>query len=135
MNRETIGCPGPDCNSCVILLSVKVLVLASAAVLLAAASSAIASSSSRPILRVMRMQPPTVSGAAFRPKERVKVTFDVGAQRFVRFVRTTRVGAFTASAPAGELDRCGDLFLVVAVGARGDRATIKLQLPDCPPAP
>ena len=35
----------------------------------------------------------------------------------------------------GRPDRCGDLFLVVAVGARGDRATIKLQLPDCPPAP
>ena len=53
------------------------------------------------------------------------MTFDVGASRFVRFVRTTRVGAFTASAPAGELDRrAARSFLVVAVGARGDRATI-----------
>jgi hypothetical protein len=113
----------------------KVLVSAMAAFVLAAASSAAASSSSRPTLRVTRMQPPTVTGAAFHARERVKVTFDVGAQRLVRFVRTTRLGAFTATAAGGELDRCGDLLLVRAVGARGDRATIKLQLPDCPPQP
>ena len=113
----------------------KELVLAIAAALLAATSTALGAASSRPILRITHMQPPKVVGTSFRPTERVKVTFDVGAQRFVRFVRTTKVGAFTASAAVGELDRCGDLLLVVAVGARGDRATIKLQLPDCPPQP
>jgi hypothetical protein len=113
----------------------KVRVLALAAALLAVASTALASSSSRPTLRITRMQPPTVAGASFRPTERVKVTFDVGAQRSVRFVRTTRAGAFTASAAAAELDRCGDMLLVLAAGARGDRASVKLKLPDCPPQP
>jgi hypothetical protein len=53
----------------------------------------------------------------------------------VCYTRTTPSGSFTASAASGNLDRCGDLLLVVAVGRLGDRATLKLQLPDCPPQP
>lgn len=103
---------------------------------LALASCAAAASSTRPILRLVQSQPPVVSGSHFRHAERVKVTFDVGAQRFVRFVRTNRSGVFSASAAAGDLDRCGDQLLVVAVGLRGrESASVKLQLPDCAPQP
>jgi len=102
---------------------------------LALASVAVAASGARPALRLVQSQPPIVSGSHFRHAERVTVTFDVGAQRFVRFVRTTRTGSFSASAASGNLDRCGDRLLVVAVGRLGDRASVKLQLPECPPQP
>ncbi len=99
------------------------------------ASCAAAASTARPALRLVQSQPPIVSGSHFHPAERVKVTFNVGAQRFVRIVRTSRSGSFSASAAPGALDRCGDLLLVIAVGLRGDSARVKLQLPDCPPQP
>lgn len=102
---------------------------------LAFAACAAAATSVRPVLRIVHAQPPIVSGAHFRHAERVQVTFDLGAQRFVRFVRTTGAGTFSASAASGDLDRCGDQLLVVAVGRLGDRASVKLQLPDCPPQP
>lgn len=117
------------------LSSMKALLTAAVLAALALASFAAAATSARPVLRLVRSQPPIVSGAHFRHAERVKVTFDVGAQRFVRFVRTTAAGTFAASAASGNLDRCGDQLLVVAVGRLGDRASVKLQLPDCPPAP
>lgn len=113
----------------------KVLLSLAVTGALAAASVATAASGARPALRLVKSQPPIVSGSHFRHSERVKVTFDVGAQRFVRYARTTPSGSFTASAASGNLDRCGDLLLVVAVGRLGDRATLKLQLPDCPPQP
>ena len=53
------------------------------------------------MLRIVQAQPPIVSGAHFRHAERVKVTFDLGAQRFVRIVRTTAAGSFSASAASG----------------------------------
>jgi hypothetical protein len=113
----------------------KALLIAAVLAALAFASCAAAASSARPVLRLVQSQPPIVSGSHFRHAERVKVTFDVGAQRFVRFVRTTPTGSFAASAASGDLDRCGGQLLVVAVGRLGDRASVKLQLPDCPPQP
>jgi hypothetical protein len=114
---------------------VKALLIFAVLGVLATAASAAAASSSRPVLRLVRQQPPVVSGYHFRRAERVKVTFGVGAQRFVRIVRTSRTGAFSAKGLDGALDRCGDQLLIVAVGRLGDRASVKLQLPDCPPAP
>lgn len=113
----------------------KALLTCAVLAALALASCAAAATSARPVLRLAQSQPPIVSGSHFRHAERVKVTFDVGAQRFVRFVRATRTGSFTASAADGVLDRCGDQLLVVAVGRLGSRASVKLQLPDCPPQP
>jgi hypothetical protein len=113
----------------------KTLLTAAVLAALALASCAAAAPSARPVLRIVQSQPPIVSGAHFRHAERVKVTFDLGAQRFVRIVRTTPTGSFSASAASGSLDRCGDRLLVVAVGRLGDRASVKLQLPDCPPSP
>jgi len=113
----------------------KALLTAAVLAALALASCAAAASSTRPLLRLVQSQPPIVRGTHFRHAERVKVTFDVGAQRFVRIVRTTLTGSFSASAASGNLDRCGDQLLVVAVGKLGDRASVKLQLPDCPPQP
>ena len=113
----------------------KSLLTAALLAALALATCAAAATSARPVLRIVHSQPPIVSGTHFRHAERVKVTFDLGAQRFVRIVHTTGAGTFSASAASGNLDRCGDRLLVVAVGRLGDRASVKLQLPDCPPQP
>jgi hypothetical protein len=113
----------------------KALLTAAVIAALALASYAAAASSTRPVLRLVQSQPPIVRGSHFRHAERVKVTFDLGAQQFVRVVRTTSTGSFSASGASGNLDRCGGQLLVVAVGRLGDRASVKLQLPDCPPQP
>jgi hypothetical protein len=113
----------------------KALLTCAVLAALALAACAAAATSALPALQLVQQQPPVVSGSHFRHAERVTVTFGVGGQRFVRIVRATRTGTFSASAAAGVLDRCGDQLLVVAVGRLGSRATVKLQLPLCPPAP
>ena len=113
----------------------KALLRLAALAALALPPCAAAAAGARPALRLVQAQPPIVSGSHFGRGERVKVTFDVGAARYVRLVRASRIGTFSASAASGSLDRCGDQLLVVAIGLRGDRASVKLQLPDCPPQP
>lgn len=89
----------------------------------------------RATVTLVSLAPPAVRGAHFKNRERVRVTFVSGATRAVRTVRSGRGGGFTvALASDVVLDRCGDLLLVSAVGARGSRASLKRPLPDCPPS-
>jgi hypothetical protein len=99
-------------------------------------SSVSTEAASRATLRVTDSSPLTVRGTSFKARERVRVSFTLETRTVVRRVRATAGGRFTAS--AGEdvrVDRCGDFFLVVAVGNRGSRASLKAPLPDCPPSP
>jgi hypothetical protein len=98
------------------------------------ASQALGGHQVRPLLKLVATAPVKVHGTHFRSTERVRVTFDLGAQNVVRTIRASRAGAFTASTDA-DFDRCGALVIVRAVGARSGAATVKLQLPDCAPNP
>jgi len=100
------------------------------------ASTAFGAARAHPILKLVASAPPKVHGTHFRSSERVRVTFDLGAQNVVRTVRASRLGAFTTSAGDADFDRCGALVVIRAVGLRsGAASTIKLQLPDCAPSP
>ena len=96
---------------------------------LAAATSA----PTKPRLALSVVQPATVRGTHFAALERVRVSFSAGGAASMRTVRTTAAGTFVAPAPAVfTYSPCGAPLLVIAVGARGDRATLKLAQRECP---
>ena len=100
------------------------------------ASAALGAPRAHPILKLVASAPPKVHGTHFRSAERVRVTFYLGTQNVVRTVRTTKLGAFTASSGDADFDRCGALVVIRAIGLRsGVASTVKLQLPDCAPSP
>jgi len=67
-----------------------------------------------------------IRGTGFRPVEKVTVRTPIA----VLTIRTSRLGSFHAVFPA---DRCTS-GMVVALGARGDRALLRLPRALCPPA-
>ena len=79
-------------------------------------------------VRVVTLSPLAVRGTGFKAHERVRVTASPGG---TRRVRARGDGSFRVafSMPA---DRCAGLS-VSAVGARGDRASLKLPQMACPP--
>ena len=87
----------------------------------------------KPTLTLVAPQPATVRGAHFARLERVHVGFSAGGPSATRTVRTTASGTFVAVAPADfAYSPCGAPLLVSAVGARGDRATLKVPQRECP---
>jgi hypothetical protein len=100
---------------------------------LALAAGAAASSTTSPALRLVSKTPLTVKGLHFKARESVRVTLYAGG-RTTRIVRTSAVGSFAASFQDVDLDRCGVGYLVWARGHFGDRASLKIPLPECPPA-
>jgi hypothetical protein len=110
--------------------AIKRLVAASAATLALAAATASAADL-RPALRVVDRQPLVVRGVHFRPHERVRLT---GAAIRPASVTTTAAGSFVVRLTQTSDDRCSGVMLLVAVGAAGDRAVLKLPQPECPPA-
>ena len=75
----------------------------------------------------------TVRGAHFAPREVVRVTILGPAPRIQRRVRTSATGTFTVPVPS--FDPCTESLTIVAVGARGDDARLKLPQRACPPQP
>jgi hypothetical protein len=106
------------------------------ALLIAAALAAPAGRAApKPHLVLTVAQPPTVRGTHFAARERVRVTFTAGGDGSVRSIRTSRSGAFVARAPGDfAYSPCGAPLVVVAIGARGDRATLKVPQRECPSA-
>lgn len=103
---------------------------------LALATGAGATPSSPPKLRLVDMSPLKVAGTRFRPVERIRVTLTRDGARTVRRATTTTRGTFLVSfGTLTRFDPCNDLFTVVAVGGRGDRAELKYLGRECPPAP
>ena len=102
-----------------------------AAALLVAATACAASSasSSKPQLKLVRG---SVHGSHFAGSELVKIVFLGPAPRAQRRVHSTAAGAFSARVPAH--DPCLGPIVVVARGASGDNARLKLPQRLCPPA-
>lgn len=69
--------------------------------------------------------PLTIDGTGFRPVEKVTIRTAKASMT----VHASRLGRFRAEFQG---DRCTS-GLVVAVGARGDRAQLRLPLALCPP--
>jgi hypothetical protein len=109
--------------------------MACAAVLAAAVvgSAAATSAKAKPHLSVSVVPSATARGWHFASLERVRVTFSAGGDSATRNVRTTSRGTFVAPAPADfAYSPCGAPLLVSAVGARGDRAVLRLAQRECP---
>jgi hypothetical protein len=102
-----------------------------AVTLVAAVVVPVALASSSPTLRLLLPTPATVVGAGFHPNERVAVTVGVGTSALRRTVVAGAHGGFVArfvkSAPRSA---CG-VFVVQAVGTRGDRAGWKSPPRSC----
>ena len=110
--------------------TVALLILATP---LAAASSSVR----KPSLSLVSTRPVTVRGLHYAARERVVITFrTVGATTTptVSSVRTaTAAGVFTAVAsPRLAYDPCSAQLVVRAVGTRGEQATLRLPLRQCP---
>jgi len=112
----------------------RLVVCASAAVLFLAGAPAPAAGV-KPRLSLVSAQPLVVRGAHFAGRERVRLSFRAAAEPFVRVVRTTARGMLVAPAPAGLVySPCASPLVVVATGARGDRAVLKVPQRECPSA-
>jgi hypothetical protein len=84
-------------------------------------------------LRIVDIDPLTVSGRAFQGGERVRVRVAAGALRRTRRVSAGGSGGFQLSFGSVEI-LCGGPVSVVARGSDGSRATLKLPGRRCPPA-
>jgi hypothetical protein len=78
------------------------------------------------MLRLVKREPLVVRGVHFRAHERVRVVFRSDVRRTI----TTSVGTFTVTFLND--DRCTG-GLVRALGAAGDRASLRMPQPECPP--
>jgi hypothetical protein len=107
-------------------------VLAIAAPAAGATASTHQTAAPKPKLRVFDGAPVRVTGVGFHARERVKLTFTAdGVWR--KAVRATRAGRFAAVFPDATLDRCMGYF-VLARGASGAMATLKVMPMGCAPA-
>ncbi|HYX88448.1 MAG TPA: hypothetical protein VE753_03675 [Gaiellaceae bacterium] len=102
--------------------------LVAAAVLAPVAATA----ASAPALRLIDPSPFTVRGTGFKSHERVLLVAAIG-RRYVRTIRASAAGSFTAVFREVNLGRCQG-FAVHAIGSRGSRAALVFR-PQCPPPP
>ena len=113
----------------------RLIALFALLVIVALAAGATGSSQAatpQPKLRVFADTPIRVTGVGFHARERLKVTFSAdGVWR--KTLRTTRTGRFAALFPAATLDRCVG-YSVIARGATGARATLKVMPVACAPS-
>ena len=85
-----------------------------------------------PALRVTKMRPLQVSGAGFKPGERVSVTVLVSFKKWRKPAVATAAGRFSAVFRGAGVDQCTS-FVVSARGDRGSRAHVRNRaLADCP---
>lgn len=83
-----------------------------------------------PALRLVRVQPLTLAGKGFKPRERVRVTVAREDKTVARVIEASEAGSFVVSFAELKLRRCAAL-LVRASGARGSRAILKFAPPAC----
>jgi hypothetical protein len=102
-----------------------------AALLFAAMACATSGASgSMPRLKLSRG---SVHGSHFAPRELVRLSFSGPAPRAQRRVRVGATGRFATALPTAQ-DPCVSPLVVVARGASGDSARLKLPQRGCPPA-
>ena len=87
-------------------------------------------SGSKPQLKLSRG---SVHGSHFTSRELVRLSFSGPAPRAQRRVRVGATGRFATALPAAQ-DPCMNPVVVVARGASGDSAHLKLPQRACPPA-
>ncbi len=113
----------------------RALALAALAAALAAGCGTAQGTRSQPSVRILELVPHAqVRGVHFVPRERVTITLRAGKAVRVRRVRAGAGGGFLVG--FGRLDaadRCGTTPTVVAVGARGSRASSVRPRAECPP--
>lgn len=110
--------------------------LAALGVVSALAAALPGAAPARPALRVLDLEPLTVRGVRFEPRERVRltVTHTTGVTSG-KYVRARWSGRFTAFFSTLEVDRCAGGLTARARGQLGSRATAKLPQLQCPPSP
>ncbi len=99
-------------------------------VALAVAASAAAETAAKPAIAVVDRQPVVIRGTGFGPRERVLVTVSSGLLRATQRTLATYRGSFVVAFSGFRLP-CGG-GAVVAIGARGHVAQLKLGLRECP---
>lgn len=88
----------------------------------------------RPALKLLDTSPVVVRGLHFQSGERIRLTASIEGVKNARVVRASAAGAFTVGFGKGSrVDRCGGAFVVVAIGARGSKALLKLPSRECAP--
>jgi hypothetical protein len=85
-----------------------------------------------PARATLALQGASIRGAHFHPRERVRVRV-TSPSTIVRTVRASATGAFTVVLSTTP-DPCNDAVIVVATGARGDVARLKVMPRGCAPA-
>lgn len=102
----------------------SVLAFALLATLTAAAAQG---ASARPTLRLEAGPPALITGAHFTPRSVVRI-FVSGPKASTFKVRATAHGTFRLAAP--DVAGCSG-FLVQAIGAHGERASVGIGMPNC----
>jgi hypothetical protein len=97
----------------------------------ALASTAPAAHSGRATIRLVRGDTLAVRGSGFYAHERVRVTVAVNWEK-TKTVRTGSAGTFSADFGSTFVDPCSRV-VVRAVGAKGDRALLKIPPRECSP--
>ena len=100
-------------------------------ILLLAASAGSGSTTADPKLRLTSLAPLQVNATGFRAGELVGVRV-LAPKPATKRVSAGSAGAFVARFSDVTVDRCSDVA-IVAVGARGSRASLKRPAPECPP--
>jgi len=108
---------------------VKSLVLLAAAAATVALASPAFAVRPAPTLRLVHGRPLVLAGAHFAGRERVTVIVHV-RQPYLRKALTRADGSFTVSFGVVSAAHCSGL-IAEAVGAAGDRATLRLPRPAC----
>ena len=112
----------------------RVAVAAALAVVLVGSSAA--SVRPKPTVRFTGLIPVTVRGSHFIPYERVRVNLSAGEDERTRVTRTGALGRFVVGfGTLAPEDRCSGNIALLAVGARGDRASFRLPTLNCPTLP
>jgi hypothetical protein len=106
------------------------LLATAAAVALASPAAAV---DPAPVLRLTHGRPLVLSGAHFASRERVTVTVHA-RQPYLRRVVSRADGSFSVSFGVVSVARCGAL-MADAVGASGDRASMRIPRQACDPPP
>jgi hypothetical protein len=83
-------------------------------------------------LSVVSVNPLTVRGTRFQPRERVRVTLVTDSATRTRRVSAGAAGRFLVGFASVSVHRCSTLF-VEAIGSEGSLARFKRAQPLCPP--
>ena len=102
--------------------------------MIAAVALAAVAAAHSPHLEMTALRPPAVRGTGFHHRERVRLRF-ISAGEITRLrVRASRHGRIHGTFTDVTYDRCNG-FVITAVGATGDRASVlRHPLPECAPA-